>query len=273
MLRTVAPPPLPRPSGACRRPRPAAHQCPHRAAVRAGARSGGTLHHRAAHRSVAGLRDRPLRPSDGARPGPGGHGAAPLGRGGAPSPAPRPGRVSPGGRRGPCGGAVHHGCAAGPARPGDGRTGCRTRTPTRCGCWSGPPAVWRICWSGCRSGGRSGSASPPAAGWTARPARSSTIRCWAGGTSRRGSCCAPAPGCRSMWTGTRGRWRTRNGCSGGPAGARCTCSPGTSSTRPSPPVTRCTTGRGPRRARSPISRWRAAPSAARAAGPAASRRS
>ncbi len=113
-----------------------------------------------------------------------------------------------------------------------------------------------------------------AAGWTVRPARSSTIRCWAGGRSRRVRCCAPVPGCRSMWTGTRGRWRTRSGCSAGPrgaAGARCTCSPGTSSTRPSPPMTRCTTGRAPRRARSPISRWRAAPRPARAAGPAASR--
>ncbi len=114
-----------------------------------------------------------------------------------------------------------------------------------------------------------------AGGWVDRAAaRSSTIRCRAGGTSRRARCCAPVPGCRSMWTGTHGRWRTRSGCSGGrrgAAGARRTCSPGTSSTRPSPPMTRCTTGPGPRRARSPICRWRAAPSRARAAGPAASR--
>lgn len=54
--------------------------------------------------------------------------------------------------------------------------------------------------------GRSVSASPRAAGWTGTPGPSSSIRCWAGARCRCGRCSAHTPGCRSMWTGTRGRW-------------------------------------------------------------------
>lgn len=50
------------------------------------------------------------------------------------------------------------------------------------------------------------SGSPPAAGSTGTPGPSSTIRCWAGGTYPCANCSAPAPGCRSMWTATHGRW-------------------------------------------------------------------
>ncbi len=51
-----------------------------------------------------------------------------------------------------------------------------------------------------------GSGSPQAAGSTGTPGASSTIRCWAGGTCRCANCSATAPGCRSMWTATHGRW-------------------------------------------------------------------
>lgn len=119
----------------------------------------------------------------------------------------------------------------------------------------------------------SASASPPAAGWTATPGRSWSTRCSAGVTSTSGTRSARRSGCRSMWTGTRGRWSTGSGCSGGRAAAAacCTCSSATWWTPPSPPTTRCTTVPAPRPGRSPICRCRAARSGATAAGPAAFR--
>ena len=208
------------------------------------------------------------------RPAPRGGRAPAVERCGPPARPRRPGRLPVRGRRRARGRAVHHGRAARSARPGGGAARAEAREHrSRPGAGAGRRRARARCWPTPPAADRSASAWPSAAGWTGTPGPSSSIRCWAGGRCRCARCWAPAPGCRSMWTGTHGRWSTRSGCSGGRAAAAacCTCSSATWSTRRSPPTTRCTTGRAPRRARSRICRCRAARSRATAAGSAASR--